>query len=790
VNSHQEIDNMSATETPLLEPEKFGSKNFFSTKKEIYVLLVVHIIVMGFMWITSPGLALLGISFSVIYGILALALNYQAAVTGVINFGVVGFFAIGAYTTGIMTLLGWAWPISLFIGMIFTAIFTYLISLPTLKLKEDYFAIFTITFGEIIRIFLLSEYWLVYPSSDSVYFGGSKGLLIDNEIAKSFGAVFGPIFQTIFDLINVTLVTIGFPKTIVLNGKLYHIADSFILSNADSKNIPFVIIGVLFLFLVYKFFEKLYNSPLGRLNKSMREDELSCETLGYNVPKEKLKVMYMGNLLVGLSGGLYAYFLGQVSPFPFIPLITFFVWSIMVLGGSANNRGILIGSLVFSVSQPLFIYYKDEVKSIFVFFMDPLFPNILDQIIAIFYSPIRNLKLSYFSLTFIFVIIVLIGLYYIQKEKNKRNILKWLIVLNVIPLLFQNLALLPSLTFDNNKRVTDITFIPLSEFFIQLDPILGRNIALGLTLILFILFKPEGIIKERQIKTVDSIEEYEKFYQKKVNSTSEDNINIPRALDNGEIDSENLLEAKNVNKTFGGVIALEKATVTVKKGNLLGIIGPNGSGKSTFFNVLTGVLKQDKNKEGKINFLNTDITSKSISDISLAGLGRTFQQSRLFKNLTVLENLLVSAKKQKGVKIMNVLKQNWIEEEKELHQSAFGILDFLNILHIWNNKASDISGGQQKLVSLGRSLMMQSNLILLDEPVAGVNPTLAKKVFMKIEQLQMKEGHNFVIIEHNMDVQLNFCDYLFVFDKGQVVAEGTPNEIRNNQDVLDAYLGN
>jgi branched-chain amino acid transport system ATP-binding protein len=156
----------------------------------------------------------------------------------------------------------------------------------------------------------------------------------------------------------------------------------------------------------------------------------------------------------------------------------------------------------------------------------------------------------------------------------------------------------------------------------------------------------------------------------------------------------------------------------------------------------------------------------------------------------VLENLLVSAKKQKGVKIMNVLKQNWIEEEKELHQSAFGILDFLNILHIWNNKASDISGGQQKLVSLGRSLMMQSNLILLDEPVAGVNPTLAKKVFMKIEQLQMKEGHNFVIIEHNMDVQLNFCDYLFVFDKGQVVAEGTPNEIRNNQDVLDAYLGN
>ena len=124
-----------------------------------------------------------------------------------------------------------------------------------------------------------------------------------------------------------------------------------------------------------------------------------------------------------------------------------------------------------------------------------------------------------------------------------------------------------------------------------------------------------------------------------------------------------------------------------------------------------------------------------------------------------------------------------------LHQRAFQILEYLNILHIWHNKASDISGGQQKLVALAKALMSESQIVLLDEPVAGVNPTLAKRIFEKIQHLQKEESHHYVIIEHNMDVQLNFCDYLFVFNKGQIVAQGTPEEIRKNKDVLDAYLG-
>ncbi|MFX0093632.1 MAG: ATP-binding cassette domain-containing protein, partial [Candidatus Hodarchaeota archaeon] len=124
-----------------------------------------------------------------------------------------------------------------------------------------------------------------------------------------------------------------------------------------------------------------------------------------------------------------------------------------------------------------------------------------------------------------------------------------------------------------------------------------------------------------------------------------------------------------------------------------------------------------------------------------------------------------------------------------LHQRAFQILDFLDILHIWEHKTSEISGGQQKLVSLGRSLMAESQLILLDEPVAGVNPTLANKIFERISHLQQSGEQSFVIIEHNMDVQLSYCDYVYVFNKGEIVAEGTPDHICADKTVIEAYLG-
>jgi branched-chain amino acid transport system ATP-binding protein len=305
------------------------------------------------------------------------------------------------------------------------------------------------------------------------------------------------------------------------------------------------------------------------------------------------------------------------------------------------------------------------------------------------------------------------------------------------------------------------------------------------------MFRPEGVFKEKQIKTIDSIQAYANYLNKKKSNDDVD-FKIQKAdsskFGNPEA-SDIIIDTQSVNKTFGGVVALDNVSISVKRGSLLGIIGPNGSGKSTFFNVLTGLLEQDKNREGTIKFFDHDITTSPVYERAKYGLGRTFQQSRLFENLTVLENVLVAAKNQKGINLINAVRKNWVEQETQLHEQAFQILEYLNILHIWNNKASDISGGQQKLVALARSLMSQSHVVLLDEPVAGVNPTLAKKIFEKIQHLYAEEKHNYVIIEHNMDVQLNFCDYIFVFNRGEIVAEGTPEEIKNNKKVLDAYLG-
>ena len=376
-----------------------------------------------------------------------------------------------------------------------------------------------------------------------------------------------------------------------------------------------------------------------------------------------------------------------------------------------------------------------------------------------------------------------------RRLRLSRKILVVLFLLNILPILTQDIAILPIIQFNQYNLATGVKFTPISYFFTNLDPNLARIMVVGFILMAFILFKPEGILREKRIKTVDSLQEYTSYYKSHIDEIETD-LNIPKAeFPKGFEAKDNILSATNLTKSFGGVVGLDKVTVSVKQGSLLGVIGPNGSGKSTFFNVLTGLLDQDKDQEGKIEFLKKDITYFSISERAQLGMGRTFQQSRLFKNLTVLENVLVSAKEQRGTKLMTVLRGNWKKQESELHQQAFQILQYLNILHIWNNKASDISGGQQKLVSLARALMSQSHIILLDEPVAGVNPTLAKKIFEKIQNLHQKEGQHYIIIEHNMDVQLNFCDYVFVFNKGQIVAEGTPEEIRKNESVLDAYLG-
>ncbi|MFV2015624.1 MAG: ABC transporter ATP-binding protein [Candidatus Heimdallarchaeota archaeon] len=251
-----------------------------------------------------------------------------------------------------------------------------------------------------------------------------------------------------------------------------------------------------------------------------------------------------------------------------------------------------------------------------------------------------------------------------------------------------------------------------------------------------------------------------------------------------------VLSAERVHKYFGGVKALAGATVAVEKGKLTSLIGPNGSGKSTFFNVITGFLEFEKG-DATVNFKTNDIANMEPSIIAKKGMVRTFQHTRNFPQMTVLENMLVSPQKQAGESIIWAFlgKRLWTIQEKYNVKKAMVILDFLEIGHVIDHLAEELSGGQQKLLAIGRLLMTQPSLLLLDEPVAGVNPTLANKIFDRIIELKDKKGIEVFLIEHNMDVIMAFSDEIYVLAEGKVIAQGTPEEVQKNRQVLAAYLG-
>lgn len=246
-----------------------------------------------------------------------------------------------------------------------------------------------------------------------------------------------------------------------------------------------------------------------------------------------------------------------------------------------------------------------------------------------------------------------------------------------------------------------------------------------------------------------------------------------------------ILEVKDVEKSFGGIKALDGVTLGIKQNTIVGLIGPNGSGKTTLLNVVSGFTAPDR---GRVFFKSRDITSLKPFEVSHLGLIRTFQLTRLFRGMTVLESMLLASKSQDDGLLPVFF--NWkklMDQERWDKQKALEILDFLEIDHLRHEYASALSGGQQKLLSLGMALMADPRMVLLDEPVAGVNPTLANKIFEKV--MLEKEKRTFLVIEHNVDILMNFCDIIYVMNKGQLVASGTPEEIQGNKMVIDVYLG-
>ena len=242
-----------------------------------------------------------------------------------------------------------------------------------------------------------------------------------------------------------------------------------------------------------------------------------------------------------------------------------------------------------------------------------------------------------------------------------------------------------------------------------------------------------------------------------------------------------LLEVRDLTKHFFRVSALSAVSLAVEPGELLGIIGPNGSGKTTLFNCVTGVLRPSG---GRVRFKGEDITGLTADAVYRRGIARTFQLIQIFPEMTVFENMLMAAQERKGTLLRRLLRRGETEEAER----AARLLEYLGIASVRDHHAANLSYGQQKLLDFGMALMPEPEVVLLDEPLAGVNPTMIQALVGHIRALNA-EGYTFVVIEHNMEVVMSLCRRIVVLSQGERIAEGTPAEVADDPRVLDAYFG-
>ena len=249
-----------------------------------------------------------------------------------------------------------------------------------------------------------------------------------------------------------------------------------------------------------------------------------------------------------------------------------------------------------------------------------------------------------------------------------------------------------------------------------------------------------------------------------------------------------MLEIKNLHKNFGGLKAVNSVNLSVQKGSITGLIGPNGAGKTTLFNTIAGLYSPD---HGDIYLEEKNISGLKPHELFNMGILRTFQIAHEFTSLTVLENLMMVPGNQRGEKLIYALfaDQAVKNQEEEIRAKAIAVIDFLNLTHLTQEIAGNLSGGQKKLLELGRTMMVDANLVLLDEVGAGVNRTLLNEISDAILRLNKERNYTFFVIEHDMDLIEKICDPVIVMAEGSVLFQGKFSEVKSNEVVIEAYLG-
>jgi len=249
-----------------------------------------------------------------------------------------------------------------------------------------------------------------------------------------------------------------------------------------------------------------------------------------------------------------------------------------------------------------------------------------------------------------------------------------------------------------------------------------------------------------------------------------------------------MLKIKDLNKSFGGLKAVNNVNLEVKKNSITGLIGPNGAGKTTLFNTIAGLYAPEN---GEIYLEGKNIAGLKPHELFNLGVLRTFQIAHEFSSLTVLENLMMVPGNQRGEKLIYALFSDEAvkQQEEEIRTKAIEVIEFLNLKHLTQEIAGNLSGGQKKLLELGRTMMVEANLVLLDEVGAGVNRTLLNEISDAILRLNKERNYTFFVIEHDMDLIEKICDPVIVMAEGSVLFEGKFSDVKSNEEVIEAYLG-
>jgi ABC-type branched-subunit amino acid transport system ATPase component len=262
-----------------------------------------------------------------------------------------------------------------------------------------------------------------------------------------------------------------------------------------------------------------------------------------------------------------------------------------------------------------------------------------------------------------------------------------------------------------------------------------------------------------------------------------------RLSENGAPASDGaILETQGVTKSFGGLTAVNDVSVEIGEGEITGLIGPNGAGKSTLFNLMSGFYEID---DGRVLFDGQDVTELRPDERAKEGLIRTFQITRELSGMTVMQNMLLGAQDNPGEDVLTTLfKSSDVSQfEQEQRERAEELLDYLELLDLRDEYAGNLSGGQRKLLELGRSLMAEPELLLLDEPMAGVNPDLTDHLLDRIMALREDEGKSFLIVEHDIQAIMNISDTVIGMHNGEILVSGEPEVVQEDEDLLEAYLG-